>query len=319
MALNLFTSRSIISLLAGLGALLLLALNLEAQTNVDVNNPGSWRLKKVYQEGPQPVLGDLLESSFQVPQYPLPSLGNQPGFLSFAYLRSLLPQNLGLVMVGQGLFFLPRQGISIHETAFVSQLLEFIHKNLSYTPAAFFLEGLNLPNILGKNWEFTWDKPLAENWKEGKVEIRWQTTTDKKWQKIPLKLSLRTLIQVPQLKQGIKAGEVLNNQAIKNNFVRPSFVRGDLLWVDSGTSWTAKRSLVTGEILTTDMVKRVLEVNRGDTVRATITRGALAVELLGKAQGEGSIGETVQIKLDTTGKIISAQIVGPREVKSEVP
>lgn len=102
--------------------------------------------------------------------------------------------------------------------------------------------------------------------------------------------------------------DMLEIQRRERRLVRGVIVQEPALIVGSRN----KRSLSVGQIIS---LQDLCLVCRGDIVTIQISQGGLAVSTTGVAQQDGSLGDTVQVKNQQSGRNISSEVVGVNQVR----
>lgn len=102
--------------------------------------------------------------------------------------------------------------------------------------------------------------------------------------------------------------DMLEIQRRERRLVRGTVVQAPDLILGSRT----KRSLSVGQIIS---LQDLCLVCRGDIVTIQISQGGLAVSTTGVAQQDGSLGDTVQVKNQQSGRNISSEVVGVNQVR----
>ncbi|WP_162382036.1 flagellar basal body P-ring formation chaperone FlgA [Citrobacter sp. NCU1] len=75
-----------------------------------------------------------------------------------------------------------------------------------------------------------------------------------------------------------------------------------------------QRSLRAGQPVRNRMLEAALLVRKGDKVRLTLAEGEMAISMQGTALQDGQKGETISIKNEKSGKVISASVSGPGQL-----
>jgi flagella basal body P-ring formation protein FlgA len=72
----------------------------------------------------------------------------------------------------------------------------------------------------------------------------------------------------------------------------------------------AKRDLVAGAPVYTSDVERALVVRNNNLVQVTIVAGGVSARCNGQALEDGHMGDSIRVRLETTGKEVLASVVG---------
>ncbi|WP_297003988.1 flagellar basal body P-ring formation chaperone FlgA [Thalassolituus sp. UBA6592] len=78
-----------------------------------------------------------------------------------------------------------------------------------------------------------------------------------------------------------------------------------------------KRSLRAGTVLSPDMLDEPLIIGRGDEVDIRVNRPGISVTMKGTAMGRAREGETLRVKNNRSGKIVTATAIAPGLVQVE--
>jgi flagellar basal body P-ring formation protein FlgA len=81
----------------------------------------------------------------------------------------------------------------------------------------------------------------------------------------------------------------------------------------------ARRPLAKGAILTSDAVEAVPLVQRGDPIQLVAVRGTLRVSVEAQALEDGVRGKRIRVKNLSSGKVVVAEVSGPREATVQLP
>ncbi|MDA8479952.1 flagellar basal body P-ring formation chaperone FlgA [Citrobacter sp. Awk 4] len=75
-----------------------------------------------------------------------------------------------------------------------------------------------------------------------------------------------------------------------------------------------QRSLRAGQPVRNRMLEAAMLVRKGDKVNLTLAEGEMAISMQGTALQDGQKGETISIKNEKSGKVISASVSGPGQL-----
>lgn len=79
--------------------------------------------------------------------------------------------------------------------------------------------------------------------------------------------------------------------------------------------YTAKRSLANGTLLSPEMLKAPLLIQRGQTVTIAAESGSLSIKMNGKAMSDGSKGDIIRVKNLNSGRIVEGVVQNNGSVK----
>jgi len=83
------------------------------------------------------------------------------------------------------------------------------------------------------------------------------------------------------------------------------------------TGMQTRRTLRAGESLRPDDVRRPVVVTKGQTVTMTFTAPGVELSAMGRAMGEGGLGDTVTVQNPVSFRMVTATITGPGTVRAE--
>lgn len=129
----------------------------------------------------------------------------------------------------------------------------------------------------------------------------------------PLELVLRgrvdRLVGVAVPKARLEAGRRLRAADFETRWLPASRVRGR--WVRSGAALAgqeAHRVLIAGQPVAEDAVGARRLVRRGERVTLVFAEDGLHLEVTGTARGDAGIGETVEVKNDRSGNLVTGRV-----------
>ena len=140
-----------------------------------------------------------------------------------------------------------------------------------------------------------------------------------------LKLLVHQWVLVPQLAQSVRENEVLSAGKIK-------FVERDLSLVEEGelsdklfelrespARYAARRDLPRGAFIRDQDISPVKGLKAGEEIRIVFRKGNVRLEMAGRANRSGDIGDAVPVYLRNTQKRFIGIVTGPSEVEVEIP
>jgi flagella basal body P-ring formation protein FlgA len=83
------------------------------------------------------------------------------------------------------------------------------------------------------------------------------------------------------------------------------------------TGMQTRRALRAGESLRPDDVRRPVVVTKGQTVTMTFTAPGVELSAMGRAMGEGGLGDTVTVQNPVSFRMVMATITGPGTVRAD--
>jgi flagella basal body P-ring formation protein FlgA len=88
---------------------------------------------------------------------------------------------------------------------------------------------------------------------------------------------------------------------------------------DAVTGMEARRTLRSGEMISASDVRRPVVVNKGQTVTMTFDAPGVSLTAMGRAMGEGGVGDTVVVQNPASYRMINAVITGTGTVRATGP
>jgi flagella basal body P-ring formation protein FlgA len=88
-----------------------------------------------------------------------------------------------------------------------------------------------------------------------------------------------------------------------------------LLQVDQCAGQQAAQELRPGTVMTGQMVDPVPLVKPGQLVTVTLTRGNVQLRSVARAMEEGSLGQTVKVRIENTRETLDVTVTGPQEAR----
>lgn len=83
------------------------------------------------------------------------------------------------------------------------------------------------------------------------------------------------------------------------------------------TGMQTRRALRAGESLRAEDVRRPVVVTKGQTVTMTFRAPGVELSAMGRAMGEGGVGDTVTVQNPVSFRMIAATITGPGTVRAD--
>lgn len=282
-----------------------------------------WRLREVYQETESPVLRDLVQpvaSEDPALTAPLPSLGTKPAFYTFAWLREMIDWPKNAAIVSRGVVFLPGVGVGPAETGYVTALLQFLSEQRENSEASFYLEGLDPPRTLPADPEF---RIQGGSKKFGIYSGRTQIQVHERggdWSRAgSFGVTIRAILPLPTLARDIKNHEQIQKDDIVWRQKEIAAVTGTLPTdEDFSQRLEAMRHLFKDEPLREGSYKVLLPVNQWEQVNVQVTKGTIAIEVVGQALASGRLGQIVKVKIGAN-KVLDAEVTGLKELRAELP
>ena len=109
----------------------------------------------------------------------------------------------------------------------------------------------------------------------------------------------------------IEKGEEIEPTDVENRlmYIDPSKM-GRILSFSEVVGKVATRRIEAGQIIEAGMVKRPILVRRGELVRFLLKEGCMEIEGVAKAMRSGSLGDIIELKNLSSGRIFSGEVIG---------
>ncbi len=125
------------------------------------------------------------------------------------------------------------------------------------------------------------------------------------------------LVQRPAVvaKRLIERGERIDAVSVEKRliWVSPARARGLLGYADA-LGKVATRNIPPGTMIKASMVKRPLAVKRGQLVKFLLRVGAVEIDGVAKAMASGAVGDTVELRNLSSGRIFTGEVIGEGRV-----
>ena len=123
----------------------------------------------------------------------------------------------------------------------------------------------------------------------------------------------------------VPAHDIARGQTIMDSDLTFASVPGSALMSGTVTSFAAvkdmeaRRVLHAGEALRTDDVRRPVVVSKGQTVTMLFHAPGVELTAMGRAMGEGGVGDTITVQNPASFRMIAGVISGPGTVMATGP
>ena len=135
---------------------------------------------------------------------------------------------------------------------------------------------------------------------------------------VPALADANIRIVVPQ--RDIARGEVLEASDLAfGNATGTAMMNGTITSMDAAVGLEARRVLHAGETLSASDLRRPVIVTKGETVTMTFAAPGVELTAMGRALGEGGIGDTVTVQNPASYRMVSAVVTGPGTVRATGP
>ncbi len=116
-------------------------------------------------------------------------------------------------------------------------------------------------------------------------------------------------IEVPVIGHGINRGEVIRASDLTFIRVREDSLRRDILTdADQVIGMAPRQSLRNGQMLSASDLQKPIAVQRGALVTMVLKYGTMALSTQGRAQEQGSVGDTIRVMNTHSNQIVQAKI-----------
>jgi flagella basal body P-ring formation protein FlgA len=96
-------------------------------------------------------------------------------------------------------------------------------------------------------------------------------------------------------------------------------MNGTVTTMDALKGMEARRVLRAGETVSVTDVRRPIVVTRGQTITMTFEAPGVDLTAMGRAMGEGGVGDTIIVQNPTSFRMISAVVIAPGTVRATGP
>lgn len=147
--------------------------------------------------------------------------------------------------------------------------------------------------------------------KAGRTTIGVRCNAEKKWS-IFTSAIIKTYQVVAVLTKPIQRGEIITRQHLAIEKRDVSNLRGDFVTqIEQAENKQATRQLDTGTILSLNNLAEPKLIKRGDKVIINTTKSDFSIRMNGVAMTDGIKGQLIQVKNQSSGRIINATVVEP--------
>lgn len=153
---------------------------------------------------------------------------------------------------------------------------------------------------------------LPVNYNSRQTTVQISCSSPASWQLfVPARLT--EWVHLVVSRQNISPGTVLTADMLEVQRRERRLVRGKVVQDQQQIIGSRnKRSLSLGQIIN---LQDLCLVCRGDIVTIQVSQGGLAVSTTGVAQHDGSLGDTVEVRNQQSGRSISTEVVGVNQVR----
>ena len=127
-----------------------------------------------------------------------------------------------------------------------------------------------------------------------------------------------TTIRIVVPTRDILRGEVIGDSDLTfSDFTGTALAPSTVTKFEVLTGMQTRRTLRTGESLRAEDVRRPVVVTKGQTVTMVFRVPGVELSAVGRAMGEGGVGDTVTVQNPASFRMIAATITGPGTVRAD--
>ena len=118
----------------------------------------------------------------------------------------------------------------------------------------------------------------------------------------------------------IARGEVLAESDLTFGTVSgTALMTGTITSIDAAKGMETRRVLRAGETMSASDLRRPVVVSKGQTVTMTFDAPGVTLTAMGRAMGEGGIGDTVIVQNPASFRMVNAVVIAPGTVRATGP
>ncbi|MCR9261244.1 MAG: flagellar basal body P-ring formation chaperone FlgA [Pseudomonadaceae bacterium] len=131
---------------------------------------------------------------------------------------------------------------------------------------------------------------------------------------------VKVAIKVITTRRAISRGEMIlaGDLAVKTQWLQQSR-RNHIADIDAAVGKVARRALRADMVLNSNHLEAPMAVDKGERVRIIANSGRVSITSYGTAMGSGRIGEQIQVRNDSSARIIRPWVIGPGKVGTSAP
>ena len=129
-----------------------------------------------------------------------------------------------------------------------------------------------------------------------------------------------TNVRVVVPSRDIARGEVITDSDLTFGTVAGSALMGGTITkLDAVQGMEARRALRSGEVLSANDLRHPVVVTKGQTITMMFEAPGVELTAMGRAMGEGGVGDTVIVQNPASFRMVNAVITGPGTVRATGP
>ena len=131
---------------------------------------------------------------------------------------------------------------------------------------------------------------------------------------------VKVAIEVITTRRAISRGEMIlaSDLSVKTTWLQQSR-RNHIADIDAAVGKVARRALRVDTILNDNHLEAPMAVDKGERVRIIANSGRVSITSYGTAMNSGRVGEQIQVRNDSSARIIRPWIIGPGKVGTSAP
>ncbi len=131
---------------------------------------------------------------------------------------------------------------------------------------------------------------------------------------------VKVAVEVITTRRAISRGEMVldSDLQVKTQWLQQSR-NNHISEVKEAVGKIARRALRADTVLNTNHLEAPMAVDKGERVRITANSGRVSITSYGTAMASGRIGEQIQVRNDSSARIIRPWIIGPGQVGTVAP
>jgi|GEM_PF-1674535 len=131
---------------------------------------------------------------------------------------------------------------------------------------------------------------------------------------------VKVAIEVITTRRAISRGEMIlaRDLAVKTKWLQQTR-QNHIADIDAAVGKLARRALKMDTVLNNNHLEAPMAVDKGERVRIIANSGRVSITSYGTAMASGRIGEQIQVRNDSSARVIRPWIIGPGRVGTSAP